>query len=456
MAVQTLTITRTILGINPIGNNIWQIEFNPAQTQITSDSTAAPVIYYSSSALPVVLNPYLNSIGNWNANDYNATMNNADGERLSTFYKQVDYSTDQNIPINFQQIISGTAYPAAVQDSNYTSNWYTIPRYIGSKNTTDNFNTSSISASLFVQNYQKSDIGATTLGYASVNNFDATILEFNWGGGTYPEIFGGGALSLNQSILVGANRDLFTKFTPTETGFLEQVALTFPINSQPVFKQFTTNAITVAGAKVSAYGFSVPAVSSFMMFTNQDATGLTGSGTIGVSRETILLAGSGSIVTTNTSGYYTTGSPISNEAIVSNISSSINAGDSWYVSLFRNFPQVVQGTLEPWNSGSNANYSVQNEDGYIYPLASKGVYKITAASLVTINIDPSIKFPAQATIGGSNNNNLGMLLWKAVPGAFLLFNDATLSGVGKGGLITSTPSPVIEKDFSYIIQNSTS
>ena len=74
MAVQTLTITRTILGINPIGNNIWQIEFNPAQTQITSDSTAAPVIYYSSSALPVVFNPYLNNIGNWNANDYNATM----------------------------------------------------------------------------------------------------------------------------------------------------------------------------------------------------------------------------------------------------------------------------------------------------------------------------------------------------------------------------------------------
>ena len=76
MAVQTLTITRTILGINPIGNNIWQIEFNPSQTQITLNSLTAPVIYYSSSALPVVLNPYLNNIGNWNTNDYNAIMNN--------------------------------------------------------------------------------------------------------------------------------------------------------------------------------------------------------------------------------------------------------------------------------------------------------------------------------------------------------------------------------------------
>jgi hypothetical protein len=31
--------------------------------------------------------------------------------------------------------------------------------------------------------------------------------------------------------------------------------------------------------------------------------------------------------------------------------------------------------------------------------------------------------------------------------------NATLSGVGKGGLITSTPSPIIEQDFNYITQN---
>ena len=383
-------------------------------------------------------------------------MNNADGERLSTFYKQVDYSTAQTVPVNFEAIISGTAYPAAIQDSNYTSNWYTIPRYIGSKNTTDNFNTSSISASLFVQNYQKSNIGATTLGYASVNNFDATILEFNWGGSTYPEIFGGGALSLNQSILVGANRDLLTKFTPTETGFLEQVSLTFPLNSQPIFKQFTTNAITVAGAKVSAYGFSVPAVSSYMLYTAQ---GFGFSGIIGVLRDSILLASSASVVTTTTSGFYTTGSNISQENIILDISSSINNGDSWYVSLYRNFPPIVQGTLEPWNSGSfggTADYSVQNKDGYIYPLASKGVYEIISADSGVIYIDPAIKFPSQGVIGGTGADSLGMLVWKSVPGAFMLFNDATLSGVGKGGLITSTPSPVIEKDFSYIVQNSTS
>ena len=46
-----------------------------------------------------------------------------------------------------------------------------------------------------------------------------------------------------------------------------------------------------------------------------------------------------------------------------------------------------------------------------------------------------------------------MLVWKAQQGSFLLFNDATLSGVGKGGLITSTPSTLVEDEFEYITQN---
>jgi len=453
MAAVTQTITRTIVGINPIGNNTWQIEFNPAQTQITSNVSTNPVVYLSSSALPVNLNPFLNNLGNWSTNDYNATMNNADGERLSNYYQQVDYTTNQAVPVNFEAILSGSAYPAAVQDSNYTSYQYSGIRYWGSKNTTDDFNsTASISASI-VQEYQNENIGITTLGYPSVNNLDATILEFNWGGGTYPEIYGGGALNLNRSLMVGDNRDAVTVFSSTETGFLESVSLTFPLNSKPTFKQFTTNAITVAGAQVSGYGFSVPQVSSYMLFTNQatfDGAGF--SGTIGVTRESILFAGSASVVTTNTLGYYTTGSQIQNEVMVSEISQSLNNGDRWFVSLYRNFPSTVQGTLTPWNSGSNQNYTKQDENGYLYPIAVNGVYEVISASSVTINIDPSIKFPAQATIGGTNAGNLGMLLWKAIPGEFMLFNNATLSGVGKGGLITSTPSLVIQKDFNYITQ----
>ena len=46
-----------------------------------------------------------------------------------------------------------------------------------------------------------------------------------------------------------------------------------------------------------------------------------------------------------------------------------------------------------------------------------------------------------------------MLIWKAITdGTFVLFNGATLSGVGKGNLITDTASPTIKSNLTYITQ----
>ena len=187
MSAVTQTIPRTIVGINPIGNNVWQIEFNPSQNQITSDVSTAPVIYYSSSALPVILNPFLNNIGNFNNSDYNAIINNAIFNRLSEWHQRVDYTNDQNIPVNFQQLISGTATPASVQDSNYTSYQYSGIRYIGSKNTTDNFNNASTTVSSNTENQTNTDLGNTTLGLPSVDLNRTYFAYFNWAGGTAPE-----------------------------------------------------------------------------------------------------------------------------------------------------------------------------------------------------------------------------------------------------------------------------
>jgi len=443
-----VTYTLNIVGVNPIGNNTWQLEFNPNDTTLTTDFLTLPVTY-SNTTSPVILNPFLNNIQGFQNSDYNAIINNSTGERISEYYQQIDYTTAQTIPVNFEQIISGTATPAAIQDSNYTSYQYSGIRYWGSKNTTDNFNTASISQSQVVQTTQNSDIGITTLGYPSVNNWDASILEFNWGGGTYPEIFGGGALSLNQSLLVGADKDAIGKFSTTEPGFIEAVSLTFPINSLPIFNQYTTNAITTNGAKVLGYEFSVPSVSSYMIFSGQgsDYSGQT-------SLNSLSFTNSASLVTTNTSGYYITGSGVSREEMLTVISSSLNQGDRWFVSLYRALPSTVQGTLEPINSGSYGNYTLKNsEGGYLYPLTKNGVYEITSTGAITLNVTPTIPVNIGSTFGGTNINNLGLLIWKAQPGPFILFNDATLSGVGKGGLVTSNPNPVIQQNFTYITQN---
>jgi len=447
MSAVTQTITRTIVGINPIGNNVWQIEFNPAQTQITSDVSTSPVIYYSSSALPVILNPFLNNIGNFNNSDYNAIINNVIPNRLSEWYKQIDYATDQNIPVNFQQLISGTATPASVQDSNYTSYQYSGIRYWGSKNTTDNFNSPLTSQSLVVQNYQNDDIGATTLGYASVNLFDVGLLEYNWGGGTYPEIQGAGALSLNQMLLVGGNKDAVGIYNAQQSGFLTASAIEFPIGATPTFFQYTTNVSTVAGTKVAAYGFSTPQIADYFIPFNQ-----TGSTFIfeNVGDDLVFATNTTPIHTTstNSSGFYITSSnTVQTQNLVSEISASLAQGDRWFISGYYQLPPLIQGTLIPWPGtiqSSNLNPSA-------FILEKLGTYEIIRTSgnrTLIMDLDPVLN----QTFGGGGTDN-GALIWKAIKGEYMLLSGNTLSGLGKGTLLGSTPSPLIETNLVYITQN---
>jgi hypothetical protein len=186
----TLTITRNIVNINPAGSNVWRIEFNPNQTILTTQEVTYPVTYNSSSALPVNLNPFLNNLSNWNANNYNAIINNADFNRLSQWYKQIDYDTAQTIPVNFAQLISGSASPASVQDSNYTMARVINPRYVGSKNTTDDFNNANTNEVLDIQTSQNVNLGPTSLGYPSISDGVQLGLYYYWAGGADPELPG--------------------------------------------------------------------------------------------------------------------------------------------------------------------------------------------------------------------------------------------------------------------------
>ena len=71
---------------------------------------------------------------NFDYNDYNPLLDNAEIPQIATFYMDVDYSQNPLTPVNFGLIISGTADRAFVQDSNYSSySWYSN-RYRGSKN----------------------------------------------------------------------------------------------------------------------------------------------------------------------------------------------------------------------------------------------------------------------------------------------------------------------------------
>ena len=88
---------------------------------------------------PIIIEPYI-TLPNFYNSDYNPLINNVDEYRLSTVYQDVDYSTNITTPTNFGLLISGSAIKAAVQDSNYTTKRHIIPRYEGSKSTSQYLN----------------------------------------------------------------------------------------------------------------------------------------------------------------------------------------------------------------------------------------------------------------------------------------------------------------------------
>jgi hypothetical protein len=441
----TVTYTLNIVGINPIGNNVWQLEFNPNSSLLENDILSNPLTYLSCSS-PVILNPFLNNIGNFNNSDYNAIINNVNINRLSEWYQQIDYATDQNIPVNFQQLISGTAAPASVQDSNYTSYQYSGIRYWGSKNTTDNFNSPLTITSSIVQTYQNDNLGLTTLGYASVNSFDTGIYEFAWGGGTYPEIATGGAVKLSQILNVDTTSSVGI-ISPLTDYFRGVVDQDLPANSQPQFTQYSTTANIPNTARVMTTDFGVPTISSYMIgsaFGSSDAAQFSAGNSIDFINNV-------SRVTTNSSGFYVSGSTIPSATMSIEISNSLASGDRWFVTLYQNLPSPIQGTLLPLNSGSLNNYSIITRGSYNNPVLYNGVFEIsssiTSGSILTFYDNLPTNF------GAFGDGGYGMLIWKAITdGTFVLFNGTTLSGVGKGNLILPTASPTIKNNLTYITQ----
>ena len=93
----------------------------------------------SSNCDTVIFEPYITTPNFYNSDD-NALLNNVNEYRLSTVYQDVDYSTGTTTPTNFGLLISGSAIKAAVQDSNYTTKRHIIPRYEGSKSTSQYLN----------------------------------------------------------------------------------------------------------------------------------------------------------------------------------------------------------------------------------------------------------------------------------------------------------------------------
>ena len=100
--------------------------------------SGATLIYYdvfgsSFGDMPTIFEPYLPNVPFYDSG-FDVDNNNALVNRKSSHFVDINSTTTQLTPTNFQSIISGTAKPAQTPDSNYSSLRHIMPRYEGSKN----------------------------------------------------------------------------------------------------------------------------------------------------------------------------------------------------------------------------------------------------------------------------------------------------------------------------------
>ena len=406
----------------------------------------------SDSALEIIPEPFFTQ--NFSrAFDCQPTFNNVLSNRLSTQHQDIDYASGLLSPVNFTLLINGVALKAEVQDSNYTLLRHIRPRYEGSKNTTDNFNNSSISQSLIIESNENTYLGTSTISSPSVESLDSTIHEFSVGGGTYPEIQGGGSVLISQYLNVSSqDKDFVSILTPITDGFNSVLEQKFPPNSQPFITQYISTSENTEGARVLDTNLGIPPISNFIIPSSFPSARGTAT-----NLNTLSISGFNFLVTKNIEGFYTS----SIFAVGSNgpgpvISKGLDSGERWYITIYNTLPTPVKGALSVFNSGSEYDYTARNSNGdYDFPLTKNGVYEILSASFDVDEMDPVVltitpELPESGS-GGSlwefGNNDKGYLIWKSNDSRNVVFNDATFSGVGKGNLITKNSTQVIKDNL---------
>jgi hypothetical protein len=120
----------TSISIPPTNLTIQNVQFQLTQSNNWSISTSptAPV------SCPVIIEPYITENNFFYNSDDNALLNSVNDQRENSFALDADYGYGTT-PINFNSLITGSATPATVPDSNYTSKKSTLLKYEGSKST---------------------------------------------------------------------------------------------------------------------------------------------------------------------------------------------------------------------------------------------------------------------------------------------------------------------------------
>lgn len=151
---------RLILSSGAGGAGNRSIKFDPgAEFKISSTAATGPTL----STIP---EPYLTS--RFYGGDCDILLNNVELYQENPFLQDLDYSTNPNVPVNFEQIISGSATKGTVPESFFTVKSILNPTY-ESVNTVSEYNkeesafTTQVSSGVFVAYFDS---------YQTIQNFN--------------------------------------------------------------------------------------------------------------------------------------------------------------------------------------------------------------------------------------------------------------------------------------------
>tara|TARA_R110002153_G_scaffold272383_1_gene441026 strand:+ start:8045 stop:9289 length:1245 start_codon:yes stop_codon:yes gene_type:complete len=111
------------------GNPFFYFQFTPI---IIRDIDSAPFVteLFEYQPIQISLTPYLLDI-TFGFSEYNATIGNAQKNRKSKLRVESNRTEDSTLPTNWDAIISGSAFPATIQDSSYSDTGWIRARYNG-------------------------------------------------------------------------------------------------------------------------------------------------------------------------------------------------------------------------------------------------------------------------------------------------------------------------------------
>jgi hypothetical protein len=398
----------------------------------------------------IAFNPYLSQ--KFEGSDFDVLAGNIDATQNSQYYKKIDYVNYGISLAYFNQIMSGSGTPAPVKDYYYSLRRHIYPRYIGSRNSSDNFNTSSIVvASLLQQNLHLNLGPSVQQGVAY--KYDTTIFEIE--GGDIPfELYSFGRLRIKQ-IISADSLDAARQIPLDDSDFSFTKENQLSPGDIITINNYTNNSNLPKTAKIKTTLIS-PEISSYISSPTIPGNYTLTAGT------NVLITGhvSNSIASViSNNGMYYTGSIGIAIDMLNNISKSMGEGDDWYMSLFTgsfNVPLSSTTSLTPYpierliSQSDQANY-----------LQSQGIFKITSCSIAFGNqIQLHTQVPTasglfQNTVffGPGSSTPGGFLIWKNKrKGSAVIVEKSNLNGLEAGNFLSSNASPFIKDNLNYLTQ----